>query len=105
MKQDRILVVDDEPGMRQYLKKLLTDNGYQVEIAENGIQALEMINEKVLDLALIDFKMPGMDGIQLLAKIKAEHEHVIVIMMTAYGTMERAIQAMKLGAYKAGIWL
>ncbi|MFH1459662.1 MAG: sigma-54 dependent transcriptional regulator [Candidatus Omnitrophota bacterium] len=99
MKQDRILVVDDEPGMRQYLKKLLTDNGYQVEIAENGIQALEMINEKVLDLALIDFKMPGMDGIQLLAKIKAEHEHVIVIMMTAYGTMERAIQAMKLGAY------
>ncbi|MFH1062910.1 MAG: sigma-54 dependent transcriptional regulator [Candidatus Omnitrophota bacterium] len=99
MKKEHILVVDDEQGMRQFLNKLLIDNGYKVTTAENGNVALELIEKQVPDLAIIDFKMPGMDGLQLLSKIKAKFPQVIVIMMTAYGTMENAIRAIKSGAY------
>jgi len=99
MKKEIILVVDDEPGMRQFLKKLLTDNGYEVVLAENGKIALEIMDKKIPDLALTDFKMPGMDGLQLLSKIKEKSPQVTVIMMTGYGTMENAIRAMRFGAY------
>ncbi|MCP4650972.1 MAG: sigma-54-dependent Fis family transcriptional regulator [PVC group bacterium] len=99
MNKEYILVVDDERGMREYLKKLLTDNGYAVVVANNGMEALTQIEKKIPVLAIIDFKMPGMDGLELLAKIKEVHQQITVIMMTAYGTMENAIKAMKLGAY------
>ncbi|MBU1087900.1 MAG: sigma-54 dependent transcriptional regulator [Candidatus Omnitrophica bacterium] len=99
MKKEHILVVDDEQGMRQFLNKLLMDNGYKVSTAENGNAALGLIAKQVPDLALIDFKMPGMDGLQVLSKIKAMFPQVTVIMMTAYGTMENAIRAIRLGAY------
>ncbi|MBU1044154.1 MAG: sigma-54 dependent transcriptional regulator [Candidatus Omnitrophica bacterium] len=99
MKKEHILVVDDEPGMRQFLNKLLSDNGYKISTAENGNDALDLIAKQVPDLAIIDFKMPGMDGLQLLSKIKEKFPQVTVIMMTAYGTMENAIRAIKSGAY------
>ncbi len=98
MSNERILVVDDEQGMRQYLHKLLSDKGYVVETAAEGAGALDSIKVNMPDLALIDFKMPKMDGLQLLEKIKKEYPEIIVVMMTAYGTMENAVKAMKLGA-------
>ena len=99
MARGRILVVDDEAGMCQYLKKLLSDNMYDVETASNGVKALQRIEGFIPDLALIDYKMPKMDGLQLLRELKRRHHDMIVGVMTAYGTMDTAIQAMKLGAY------
>ncbi|MFH2137113.1 MAG: sigma-54 dependent transcriptional regulator [Candidatus Omnitrophota bacterium] len=99
MHKEHILVVDDEHGMREYLKKLLTDNNYFVSLAANGAEALEQIKNDEPAVALMDFKMPNMNGLELLEKFKQMHPHITVIMMTAYGTVENAIKAMKLGAY------
>jgi len=99
MAGEHILVVDDEEGLREYLNKLLSKSEYHVSLASDGEEALLEINQQVPDLILSDIKMPIMDGMILLEKIKRSHEQIPVIMMTAYGTMEMAIEAMKLGAY------
>ena len=98
MSKKIILVVDDEPGMRQYLNKLLSDNKYKVLLAENGKEALDAVQVQKPELVLADLKMPKMDGIELLDKIKKISSSTPVIMMTAFGTMETAVQAMKMGA-------
>ena len=99
MAYERILVIDDEPGMRHYLTKLLKNNEYQVREACDGQEGLQAVQDEVPDLILVDFKMPNMDGMQFLAKLKEEHEDMPVIMMTAFGTIDNAIRAMKMGAY------
>ncbi len=99
MAHERILVVDDESGMREYLTKLLSDSGYRVSTAEDGKQALETLTQDIPDLALVDMRMPKKGGMPLLEEIKKRAPHVIVIIMTAYGTTESAVEAMKLGAY------
>jgi len=99
MANELILVVDDEAGMRKYLKKLLTDNNFRVKLASNGEDGLEELQKDVPDLVLADLKMPKMDGLKFLKEIRKEFPKVIVIIMTAYGTMDSAIKAMKFGAY------
>jgi len=99
MTKEKVLVVDDEVGMRQLLEKLLEDNGYGVASAVDGVDALDKIKENRPALALVDFKMPRMNGLRLLEKIKKSYPEVVVVMMTAYGTVENAVSAMKLGAF------
>ncbi len=93
-----ILVVDDEEAMRESLSAWLRKDGHRVDAASSGPEALERLKESEVDLVLSDIKMPGMDGLELLQRIKAAYPDILVIMITAYATIESAVQAMKLGA-------
>jgi len=95
----RILVVDDEENLRHMMRIILGQEGYDVSEAENGIQALEVVGRKEIDLVLCDIRMPRMDGMTFLERVTAEKSFPIVIMMSAYGTIQTAVAAMKLGAY------
>jgi DNA-binding NtrC family response regulator len=95
----RILVVDDERDMRWLLMRVLRDQGFEVVTAEDGQAALEQISHEAPDVVLLDLKMPGLDGIQVLEQVKAMEPHVPVVIVTAYGDLPSAIQAMRLGAY------
>jgi len=94
-----ILIVDDEEIVRESLASWLEEDGYEVAAAENGFRALERLPEKDWNLAMVDLKMPGMDGIQLMDEIRKIKPETIVIIMTAYATVDTAVQAMKKGAY------
>ncbi|MGD2125239.1 MAG: response regulator [Desulfobacteraceae bacterium] len=96
--EKRTLLVDDEPGILKVLSISLADRGYQVFTAESGEQALHIFNEMQPAIILTDIKMPGMDGIQLLQKIKEESPETEVIMITGHGDMELAIQSLKYAA-------
>jgi two-component system response regulator AtoC len=98
-KKVKILVVDDEAIVRESLRDWLTDAGYQVFIAENGSQALEVIKREKLGIVIADLVMPGMDGIELMKGAKEISPHIAVIIITAYGSIPTAIAAMKEGAY------
>ena len=93
-----ILIVDDEENLCALFSDSLTQ-GYRVITASNGQKALQLAREENPDLILLDIKMPGMDGIEVLKKIKKLREEIVVIMLTGYGTLETAREAMKLGAY------
>ena len=95
----KVLVVDDEEGMRHMLSILLKREGYDVSISEDGDSALKAMVKNQYDFILCDIRMPDMDGLQVLEEIKKRGLEVTVIMMSAYGTIETAIEAMKLGAY------
>ena len=97
--QPTILLVDDEANMRHMLAALLAKHGYIVAQAADGTAALEMITEQDFDYVLSDVRMPGMDGLELLKRIIEGESSATVIMMSAYGTAELAIEAMKQGAY------
>jgi two-component system response regulator HydG len=94
----RVLVVDDEVNARNALAELLRDEGYAVESAADGFKALGKITDFAPDLVVTDLKMPGMDGIQLLAKIHEGDPDLPVVMMTAFGEVETAVGAMRAGA-------
>lgn len=96
---NRILIVDDEKGMRDFLSIMLKKDGYEVVSAENGTEALSVVQREIFDLVISDVKMPDMNGIDLLRAIKELSPETVVIMITAYGTTESAVEAMKLGAY------
>jgi DNA-binding NtrC family response regulator len=96
---ERILVVDDEKLIRWSLQKNLSRAGYEVLEAEDGIQALEEIEEKGADLVLLDIRMPGKDGIEVLQHVVEHHPEVPVILMTAHSSVEGAVDAMKRGAF------
>ncbi len=100
LRRGNVLVVDDEAGMCHILKRMLTDEGYTVVTATSGEKALKVIDEDSFDVAMLDIRMPGMDGLELLDHIKQESPETSVIMMTAYGTIETAVSAMKRGAYE-----
>jgi two-component system response regulator AtoC len=95
----KVLVVDDEQLVRESLRDWLTESGYEVFTAENGSQALELIEKERLGIVLADLVMPGMDGIELMKRAKETHPNVAVIIITAYGSIATAIAAMKEGAY------
>ncbi|RTZ91752.1 MAG: sigma-54-dependent Fis family transcriptional regulator [Deltaproteobacteria bacterium] len=99
MNQKRILVVDDEENLRHMMKIILSREGYQVYEAADGENALSMIRSTPMDLILCDVRMPRMDGMTLLETIAPKNYRPIVIMMSAYGTIETAVTAMKMGAY------
>lgn len=96
---ETILVVDDEKNYLVVLEALLSEEGYEVLTTPNPSEALDIINHVDLDLVITDMKMPQMDGIVLLEKIKQINPNLPVIMMTAYGTIEKAVEAMKKGAF------
>ena len=96
----RILVVDDELGMREGCRKILTAEGYEVETAEDGLDGLARFKAGPnFAAALIDLKMPRMDGIELIEKIHAQDEDILLLIITAYATIETAVEATKRGAY------
>jgi|YelNatPaOPRAMG01_1025707.scaffolds.fasta_scaffold00008_8 two-component system C4-dicarboxylate transport response regulator DctD len=94
-----ILIVDDELVMRESLKEWLELDGFSVRTAESGVQALECVAQKRPDVAVVDIKMPGMDGVTLLRKIKEIDSSIPVVMITAHATIDNAVQSMKEGAY------
>ena len=94
----RILVVDDEPGVRHSFTKLL-EREYLVDTAEDGASALEKIEMACPDLVFMDIKMPGISGMEALRRIKGSHPDIPVVMMTAHGDAQRAIEAIRDGAY------
>ncbi|RMH73676.1 MAG: response regulator [Gemmatimonadetes bacterium] len=94
----RILVVDDEPAICEMMFETLEEEQYQVDTAENGFEALELIDQHPYDLVITDWRMPGKTGLELLEQIKADHPHIGVIAITAYGTIENAVKAMQTGA-------
>lgn len=95
----KVLIVDDEKGLRLGAKRLLESEGYYVEAAENGTQGIELGLATDFDLALIDIKMPDIDGIEVLRRIKAEHPNTVCLMATGYASYETAVESTKLGAY------
>jgi len=97
--KNRVLVVDDEPGMRDFLEIMLRKDGYEVDTASDGAEAIDRIEQKMFDLAVVDIQMPVMNGIDVLQKINEKSPETTVIMITAYASHETAIEAMKLGAY------
>ncbi len=96
---ETILVVDDEKNYLLVMEALLRKEGYDVMTASSGREALKVLKETEADLIVTDMKMPGLDGLELLAALKEQDPDLPVIMMTAFGTVEKAVEAMKKGAY------
>lgn len=94
----RILVVEDEHDTLELMAELFLNHGYAVDKALNGIDALRQIRVQEPDIILTDIMMPGMDGMELLKNINKDNPHIPVIMVTAYGTIDNAVEAMKIGA-------
>ena len=96
---ETILIVDDEKNYPLVLSAILEEEGFETFAANSGREALEILENTDIDLVLTDMKMPTMDGIELLDKIKARDQDLPVIMMTAHGTVDKAVEAMQKGAY------
>ena len=99
MRPEKMLVVDDERSMREFLEIMLTKEGYTVQTAANGREALAQARKELFDLAILDIRMPKMDGIETLSQLKEISPETVVLMITAYASTDTAIQAMKRGAY------
>ncbi|HDI58795.1 MAG TPA: sigma-54-dependent Fis family transcriptional regulator, partial [Desulfobacteraceae bacterium] len=96
---ETVLIVDDEKNYPLILSAVLEDEGFETLVANSGQEALKILESADIDLVLTDMKMPQMDGIELLEKIKELDPDLPVIMMTAYGTVDKAVEAMQKGAY------
>jgi two-component system nitrogen regulation response regulator NtrX len=99
MSRARVLIVDDDASIREALGRILDYEDYDVHAAANGAEALEILAERRLDLALLDIKMPGMDGLELLERIKKSHPDLVCVMVSGHGTVQTAVEATKLGAF------
>ena len=99
MANEKILIIDDEPGILESLKKILEYEGYQVCLADNGKGGLDLFRSEDPDLVLLDIKMPGMDGMDVLREILKIDGKAYVIMISGHGTIRTAVEAIKFGAY------
>jgi DNA-binding NtrC family response regulator len=99
LSQRRILVVDDDESLRRVTQVQLEQSGYEVAAAADGNEALAVLERFPADMVITDLKMPGMSGLDLLKRIRAETPEIVVIMVTAFGTIENAVEAMRAGAY------
>jgi DNA-binding NtrC family response regulator len=99
MDRPRVLVVDDEGDIRTLLQDALTPSGYQVTTAGTGTEAIQLVKSQLFDVALLDIRMPEMDGLQLLREIKRHDPAIEVVIMTGYPTVQSAVEALKEGAY------
>jgi len=99
MDRPKVLVIDDEEIVRISCLRILQPEGYEVSIAQSGPEGLKMLKSEHFDLLLVDIKMPGMDGIEVLRRAKEECHDIEVIIITGYGTVGTAVQAMKFGAF------
>ena len=98
-RQLNILVVDDQESMRDSCQQTLCRSGYQVDTAEDGEKGLERLKEKSYELVILDLKMPGLNGLEVLKKIKEDDPEIVVIVITGHATIESAVDAMKNGAF------
>ena len=98
-KMPRILVVDDEEAMRESLNDWLKEDGYEVGLAAGGQEAIDMVRDEPWEIILLDLKMPGMNGLETLKHLKEVRPDAEILMMTAYATVDTAVQAMKEGAF------
>src|SRR5262245_25402103 len=96
----RILVVDDDPDICRNLSDILTDLGYSVDYAHDGPGALELVSRRPYDVALLDLKMPGMDGLTLYREIKKQHAATVALLVTAYAGPATEVEALSAGAWK-----
>jgi DNA-binding NtrC family response regulator len=96
---EKILIVDDDEGLIHFLRRFFSKQGFEVSVCTDGRSALDLLAREPLDLILLDYKMPGLSGLDTLREIRQTQVKTPIIIMTAYGTTETAIEAMKLGAY------
>ena len=99
MTKGKILVVDDDPSLRRVLEVQLEQDGYEVAAAASVPQTLSLLQLRPFDLLITDLKMPGMSGLELLKQTRSQYPQTIVVMLTAFGTVDTAVEAMKAGAY------
>lgn len=97
--KSRILVVDDEESIREFLEIMLKKEGYEVTTAEDGAKAKEILTKKSFDMVISDMQMPNVTGIELLRHVRESYPDLVFMIITAFGTTETAVEAMKLGAY------
>src|SRR5688500_11728578 len=96
---DRILIVEDEDLMRELLSKILEGENYRIYQAPSGEDALRILQDQTIDLILTDLRLKGMNGLQLLTEARAQDPEIVVVVMTAYASVETAVEAMRKGAY------
>ena len=94
-----ILIVDDEKGVRDSLQKLLEFEAYRVIQAEDGPSALDLVRDELVDIVLLDVKMPGMDGLEVLSRLHEDHPQLPVVIISGHGTIQTAVEATRLGAF------
>jgi DNA-binding response OmpR family regulator len=94
----KVLIIDDEAGLRETLGRILQRAGCETQAAANGQQAMQLIGEQKFDLTYLDLHLPGMDGIQILKEIRQHQPKLPVIMLTGFGTLQSAVEALRLGA-------
>jgi len=99
IQKGEIIVIDDEPIVCKSCKRILERVGYKVETFTAGKEALERLRQKVFDVAIVDLKMPEIDGMEILSRIRQDYPEIMVIMITGYSTVETAVKAMKMGAF------
>ncbi|ATP38950.1 two-component system response regulator [Solibacillus sp. R5-41] len=100
LKLKEILIVDDQQGIRLLLNEVFKKEGFITHLAANGIDALNIVQTKGIDCVLLDMKIPGMDGLEILTRLKLQKINLPVIMMTAYGEQDIIDKAMELGAIR-----
>ncbi len=97
--KSRILVVDDEESIREFLEIMLKKEGYEITLAEDGQKAKDLLTKKTFDMIISDLQMPHVTGIELLKHVKESYPETVFMLITAFGTTETAVEAMKMGAY------